>query len=456
MSSPIVWIIFPMIVAVIGFIFRRWKSTVTITLTLVTMFLTLFALLVPIGEQISLGPWAITIADRLTFVGREFVLEDSDRPMLVVIYLTLAFFFFGSLSSRVSKFFVPLGLAMASMLIASLSVRPFLYAALLIEVAVLIGVPLLSPPGKPVERGVLRYVSFLSIGFPFMLIGSGLLSSVVVDLTRLDNLIPALVILGLGFAFLLAIFPLNTWIPLLLEWTQPYPSTFVLSVLPMVVIALLFRFMYQLPWLLDTGIILFIGTLMVISGGLWAAFQRDLGRMIGYAVIIQIGYSLLAISQPDGTPIYFAMFLPRILALGVWALALSLIKEQVGDLKFRSVQGLGRQIPLVALGVLIGHFSLAGFPLLASFPLMLALWGQLVNTSWIVALLVLLGSIGLLVGALRSLAVFVMGPEQMHPQKYNINRVTQTLLLLGSIAIIMAGLFPQIYLGWMTGIIGLK
>lgn len=325
MSSPVIWIIFPVIVAGIAFFFRGWKRIITVTLTFITLLLALCAWWMPIGELSSIGPWTFTITDRLVIAGRQFILGNNDRSVLVVVYLTLTFFFSGSLFAGVSKFFAPLGLAMSALLVASLSVQPFLYAALLIEVAVLIGVPLLSPPGKQVEPSVLRFLLFMSFGFPFMLIGGGVLSSGEIDLLNLEELVPALIILGLGFAFLLAIFPLNTWIPVLMERTNPFTSVFVLTLFPIIVIVMLLRFIRQYPLLLDFDIIIFLGALMIFTGGLWAAFQRDLGRLLGYAVIIEIGYSLLAISLVNNLSLYSTMLIPRIVAFGVWGLALSLI-----------------------------------------------------------------------------------------------------------------------------------
>ncbi len=391
MSSPVIWIIFPVIVAGIAFFFRGWKRIITVTLTFITLLLALCAWWMPIGELSSIGPWTFTITDRLVIAGRQFILGNNDRSVLVVVYLTLTFFFSGSLFAGVSKFFAPLGLAMSALLVASLSVQPFLYAALLIEVAVLIGVPLLSPPGKQVEPSVLRFLLFMSFGFPFMLIGGGVLSSGEIDLLNLEELVPALIILGLGFAFLLAIFPLNTWIPVLMERTNPFTSVFVLTLFPIIVIVMLLRFIRQYPLLLDFDIIIFLGALMIFTGGLWAAFQRDLGRLLGYAVIIEIGYSLLAISLVNNLSLYSTMLIPRIVAFGVWGLALSLILEQTDDLRFRSVQGLGRRRPIVIASVLVAHFSIAGFPMLASFPFLMALWNSncpflnnccIFNTFW--------------------------------------------------------------------------
>ena len=39
-----------------------------------------------------------------------------------------------------------------------------------------------------------------------------------------------------------------------------------------------------------------VGLIMVVSGGLLAAFQRHLGRIMGYAVIVETGFSILTIS----------------------------------------------------------------------------------------------------------------------------------------------------------------
>ncbi len=113
------------------------------------------------------------------------------------------------------------------------------------------------------------------------------------------------------------------------------------------------------------------------------------------------------------------------------------------------MQGIGRHFPLVILGVLAAHFSLAGFPLLVGFPILLSLMDQLVQISVSLALFTLLGSFGLLIGGLRSLTVFVIGPEELPEQEKRISPIAQTYLLLGVIAIFLGGLFPD----WFSAII---
>lgn len=56
MSAPIVWIVFPILVSVFSFFFRRKKILVWITLSLISFVLTLIAWFLPIGELVNMGP----------------------------------------------------------------------------------------------------------------------------------------------------------------------------------------------------------------------------------------------------------------------------------------------------------------------------------------------------------------------------------------------------------------
>jgi NADH:ubiquinone oxidoreductase subunit 2 (subunit N) len=232
---------------------------------------------------------------------------------------------------------------------------------------------------------------------------------------------------------------------MLTERTHPYAATFVILILPLVIIALLQRFISDYPWLLDYDVIQYLGLLMVFTSGLWAAFQRDLGRLLGFAAIIEVGRSLLILSQPTGEIVYDAMLLPRLLALGVWALSLVFIRKQTDDLSFRAVQGFGRSSPLVALGVIGGIFSIVGFPLLAGFPIQIMMWRLIVQGSSSAAIWGVSGSIGLLIGGLRTLAVLVMGPEDP-PSTVKLNRPAQALIIMGLASLIFFGVIPHLFI----------
>ncbi len=446
MSSPLVWIFFPLIAALILFALQRWQSWVAAAGTLAALGLAGLAWWLPFEEIITLGPWSFKIAEHFIVAGLQFTLTNAVRPMLVLVYAATAFFFGGTLAVRVHRWFVPLGLIVVVVLAAALAVKPILYTALLIEFAVLVSVLILSPPGRPVGRGVLRFLVFQTLGMLFILLAGWLLTGLGAAPEDFKTMMRAALMLGLGFVFLSAICPVYTWIPMLTEETHPYTAAFVFLTILDVAIFLVLKFIELYPWLHESlniyETLRLMGVLMVATGGAWAAFQRHLGRMLGYAVIIGIGQSLLAISLQNGVALFFVMLLPRILALGVWSLALAVFRSHSSDLRFSAVQGMARRFPIAGAGLLFAHFSLAGLPLLGGFPLSLALWERIAANSPVIALWTLLGSVGLAAGGLRSLAILVMGPDDL-PWQGKTGLMARILILAGIFVLFLLGIVPQ-------------
>ena len=123
----------------------------------------------PVGEVIFLGERALKVDESMLVLGREFTIQDADRSFLAMLFFFHAVWVAGSWFARPDDVFIPFTFAMVALLVAALAVEPFLYAALLIEVGVLLAVPLLSPPGKEPGRGVFRFLSFQTFGMPFIL-----------------------------------------------------------------------------------------------------------------------------------------------------------------------------------------------------------------------------------------------------------------------------------------------
>jgi len=345
-------------------------------------------------------------------------------------------------------------------LIASLSVQPILYAALLIEVAILLFALMLTPMGKSVNRGVLRFLTYQTLGLPFILLAGWFLSGIELEAGNTQDIFRAAIFLGLGFTFHLGIFPLHSWIPMLTEHAHPYVTAFVISTLLSVGILLPVGFMQRYPSLYENfnllEILRLIGVLMVLVGGVWGIFQRDLGRILGFAVIVETGRTILAISLPGGDKLLFGLLFPRILAFGVWSMALSTLKSHVEDFKFRNVQGYGRSFPLSGAGIILANLSVAGLPILAGFPINLILWEQLAAIGGWISLASIAGSVGLMVSGIRTLAVLVMGPEDFAVVDEQ-DEVTESIfqsvmILMGVAAMILVGLFPQWFFPSLTSI----
>jgi formate hydrogenlyase subunit 3/multisubunit Na+/H+ antiporter MnhD subunit len=255
--------------------------------------------------------------------------------------------------------------------------------------------------------------------------------------------------LGLGFAFLFGVFPLYNWIPMLMDEAHPYAVGFLLWVLPTFTVIFALGFLDRYTWLHTSpqlsNAILFAGVLMVASGGIFAALQRQLGRIMGYAAIVETGLLVLALSlnSTEIVNVTFLLLIPRGLELAVWALALSIIKRKAYSLRFNEVQGLARNYPVATAALIFAHLSMAGFPLLAGFPARVALWQELAGQSLVASFWAFVGLTGLLIAATRSLAVLVMAEEQK-AWEWKESWVQIAMLGLGVIGLFILGVFPQV------------
>lgn len=249
MSAPILWILIPSLVAFFLFLLRRWPNVVIAGGIIVTGLLTVLAWQLPIDAPLQLGPLTLKIADTLTVLGRRFVLTDPDRPLLVLIYGIATLWFISSFFAQPGDLFIPVGLGIVGLLIAALAVSPFLFAALFIEIAALLSVPLLAAPGQAVRAGVMRFLIFQTLGAPFILFTGWLLAGVEASPADLDQVIRASILLGVGFAFLLEIIPFHTWILMLAEKTHPFRASFIYIMVMGLVSLFGLSFLDRFAWL---------------------------------------------------------------------------------------------------------------------------------------------------------------------------------------------------------------
>ncbi|MGB8214272.1 MAG: proton-conducting transporter membrane subunit [Anaerolineales bacterium] len=448
MSAPILWIFIPFCLSGLLMLLSN-QRIIFLAACLITLFLTLAAWLLPIDTALAIGTWTFKLAPSFEILGRNLTLTSANRSFLALIYGSAFFWFIPAASLQITKRLIPLGLAITSLLVAALAVDPFLYAALIIEMAVLLSIPLLTSPGKKPAKGVIRFLIFQTLAVPFILFSGWLLAGIGANPGDLGQVQQAATLLGLGFAFLLAIFPFYTWIPLLAEEAHPYVVGFLLWMLTTASLFYGLGFLDRYSWLRDaTGLgttLSTVGVLMVVTGGLLSAFQHQLGRIMGYAIIVETGFSLLALSlgSSTGLNIFLLLLVPRTLSLCIWALALSILKEQAPGLTLKEVKGLVHTWPFATLGLVLANLALAGLPLLAGFPAHQAVWEGLARTSSLpIAFWVLLGSLGLCASAIRVLAALTSAPEGATWGSRE-TQLQRALLMIGLLGLIMLGLFPQ-------------
>lgn len=446
MSAFMIWVAAPIVIGLVLFALRRYYLLTVSLGTISCAFLAVAALILPLDSEIQVGKFVIFIPSAISLFGRQFVFTPQDRPLHVVVYLLSSFWFFAVYWAKAGRMIVPLGMIVVALLIAALAVEPFLYAGLIIALAVLVCIPILAPPGKPVQRGVLRFLTSLSLGVPFILFTGWILVGVESRPGDIDLINRSAGLLALGFVFLIGIFPFHTWVLMLSEDTHPYAAGFVFVVLPWMTSLFGLGFLDHYPWLRSEQFLLiirWIGVVMVMVAGVWAAFEIHLGRLFGYAALVETGLILTSASLADNQGMLFELGVPRTVSLAVWALALSVLRRKVPDLKFGSVAGVGRSFPVVGSALIMAQFSVAGVPLLAGFPLRLSIWNSVAEVDLLAALALLAGSFGLMASGLRVLTVLVTGSQE---KPWSISETPDVLILLGVAVsfLLFYGVFPQL------------
>ena len=458
MSAPLIWIVIPGLVSIILYFLVKWQRLVTWLGVVVGLGLSIAAWKLPINEQLTIGPWSFKVIDTLMVFGRRFILTNQDRPILVIIYILVVFWWLGSLSAKPGRLFTPLGLGIVSLMVASLAVEPVLFAALFIEVAILLCIPIICPPGKKPGRGILRFLTYQTIGVPFILFAGWGLS--ILEQNPNSVLLPGqvMILLAIGFCFLLAVFPFHTWIPMLAEEAHPYAVGFIYFIIPGIVSLFGLSLINKNVWLRNSevvfGILRSTGILMVIIGGVWVIFQSHLGRIMGYAVIIDLGLSILSVgvsqeiylSNPTSTPyldIFFDLLISRGIILSTWALALSIIYTKKNSLDFREIHGIIKQLPVTSVCLILAQFALAGYPLLAGFSARMKLWTQIAQTISSYSFLAILGCVGLLLSGLRMLFVLV-SDDELKTWRIEENNTALTFLIISILLLFVLGLFLKL------------
>ena len=414
MNAPLIWVVFPFVMAVL-LLFAGTTKTAARWGASTALLLALLAWLVPIDRPVALiGEWGFRMAPSLRVLGRQLTIGDAMRPLLMWLFLALALWLAVAPAARMEPTYVGLAMAFVTTLAAALTIHPFLYAAFLIETAALVAVPLLLPPGTRAGRGVLRFLTFQTLGALFVLFTGWMLTGTETSLPQSGLALRGGVLLGVGFALLMGVFPFHSWMPMLTEEIHPYASVLVITAVVTVVGVFGMGFLDRYTWLRRSDLVYswlqVMGAVMVAVGGLLAAFQRHAGRVLAYAVMVDVGLGLVVVGlgQFGGVVLFFALWPVRAVAFVLWALALSGLGRRREGLDYLALSGLGRQYPWLTAAAVLAPLALAGVPWLGGYLTHMSIW-QGVASSWGALAALWAGSVGLAAAAFRLAGVLVVG-----------------------------------------------
>ena len=451
LSTPILWVLLPLVIALIALVAINRRVFGILLTSLTAFILAGLAYAFPQSMALTLGPLSLTFTESLGILGREITLSYELLPFISLIYFVNGLWALGSGLKSVSRIFRPTSLAVTALLTAALGVQPFLYAALLIEIAILVSIPMLSPLGKAPHPGVLRYLTLQTFAMPFILLAGWLLSGVEALPPESPLIIQSALILGLGIALWLAVFPFHSWVPMVFESSNPLVASFLQFMLPSVVMLFSLNFLNRYTFLRESEglyqILQTIGVIMIALGGSWTAFQKNLKRAFGFSTLVETGFSLLAIGLANqGGLVWLLALMPaRALSYWLWAFILSRIEERNGSTDLAHIEGFARRFPVLSIGLLLAQLSVAGMPLLAEFPTKLSLLTAAFESNPALGIWGYIGTLGLFLFTLRLLIHLVRPLPEGEPNQWQSseNRSELIPVLVMVAALLIIGLFPQ-------------
>jgi proton-translocating NADH-quinone oxidoreductase chain N len=281
------------------------------------------------------------------------------------------------------------------------------------------------------------------------------IGAVIGDVTGLGPVLYiALVMLIAGFGFKVAIVPFHMWAPDVYEGAPtPIASFLAAGSKKMGLVALFKIFLIGLlaikaDWEVAVAVIA-IATMTL--GNIMAVNQTNIKRMLAYSSIAQAGYILIVL--PIATDyaltggifhIITHAFMKGGAFLIVASLSMSALGENIADYK-----GLAKRTPLLALGMAILLFALAGIPPLSGFASKFVLFSSAVDASivpadnwmiWLAVAAVLNSALSLYYYARVVKYMYVeKGPES----KIKIPTTVAIAIFICVTATVIIGIYPE-------------
>jgi len=447
-SAPLIWIILPLAISAILLALLKYDRVIRWMGLLTSGLLSLIAFFQPVGSVLQIGGISIDFTSSFYIFGRSFSLDNSDRFVILIVYMTIFFFLLLMDREFVPTKFVPLSFAIAAFLLSALAVQPFLYSAVLVELAVLLMILMVREKGDQPVVGILRFLIYLSLALPCILFAGWILGGAQASTSDETRLTAAAIFLLVGFSIWLAVFPFHSWLPQFAATVHPFLFGFLFSILPVVLLLVIVDYLSSLIWLRSatylSPALMTIGAIMVVTAGIFSSVEKQIARLASYTVLLETGFALfmIALRSDQGMSLLYQSFIPRIIGLSLLCYSLSILRQNQISLVKGGVTSLIRQFPFATLGILGSMLSIAGFPLLAAFPVRLQLLHLIGRTSLPALIALAAGMAGFLIATVR-LFVLMTFPAR---QKWHLReRPPQVIVLcIGLLLLVVMGLFPSI------------
>lgn len=234
------------------------------------------------------------------------------------------------------------------------------------------------------------------ISLAYGLTGSTNIAEVIVGMAALDATMMPLAILAAalfiaGFGFKMGLVPFHMWLPDAYEGA-PQPITALLAAATKkagfaaaIRVVIMGMAALHLDWALALGV---IAIMTMTVGNIAAIMQKNLSRMLAYSSIGHAGYILigLAVAPYSSAGLQGSIYhvFNHAVMKGAAFVAISGVVAALAVTHIEKIKGLGRRMPITALGITISLLALAGVPPLNGFWSKLMLFGAALDSGGVV------------------------------------------------------------------------
>ena len=461
-AGPWILVLLPLAAAALVYMVRRWAFLGALLAGGTTGALAWLCFTAPLAQPVTLLEQSILMGEPVAVLGRELVLTPVSQIALGFLFAIAAVSFLLAWPLSPGRSFFPLGLVLLSGWAAAILMQHLAFAVIILWLVSTLATMVIQGGRLASIRGAGRQMIILTLVIPLLLLVSTLIDARAVNPDDFTLTQPVILLTAIGLAGLFAAFPFEGWVAAMTTDAQPGVVALLISGYQVVVLLLALNLFHDQPWLVADGQILSLlawgGLLTAAIGGLLAAVQRHFTSLLGYTILNDLGLVALAMANANdrGLTIAFTMIAVRPIGLLLAGSGLALIRQRAEKTSFLHLAGLGHSLPLAAISLLAGGFSLSGIPLTAGFAARWALLNQVASSHspWIWVLLVSsLGTVaGWLNGARTLFTPAVTEPNNAPPTR-RMPLVATILVIILLAACLWLGHRPDWLLLWLQPLV---
>lgn len=176
-----------------------------------------------------------------------------------------------------------------------------------------------------------------------------------------------------GLIFKFGAVPFHMWVPDVYEGSPIIVTMFIGTIPKIAALGMAYRLLIEAFGYLNNEIeflFIFIGSISLFLGNIFAISQLDLKRLLGYSAIAHVGFIFLGLAASDlhdFGPVVFYVFIYVLSSLAAFAIIIILSDKDKEANLISDLNGLGTYYPIIGIIMMLALLSLAGIPPTAGF-----------------------------------------------------------------------------------------